>query len=130
MIVSQTGSPSLTSDMYGRATFDISNGSLENMYMSLVDEQRAYNKHLEEREDTAYQRMVKDMTSAGLNPWTGVASGGSSSSALTPARKSALEGLIQMLDSHNSTVSAQNSDSMNAVKTGASIALGLIGLFV
>lgn len=37
------------------------------------------------REDSAYQRMVKDMQKAGLNPWSGISSGGSASSRSTMA---------------------------------------------
>lgn len=57
----------------------------------------AYQKHIEEREDSAYQRMVEDMKKAGLNPWTGVASGGLSTSS-NNAVSDALSGLLGMLD--------------------------------
>lgn len=57
----------------------------------------AYQKHIEEREDSAYQRMAEDMKKAGLNPWTGVSSGGSTSSQ-NNAVSDALNGLIGMLD--------------------------------
>lgn len=51
-----------------------------------------------EREDSAYQRMVEDMQKAGLNPWTGVSSGGSPTSSVNPSMDS-LTGLIQVLGS-------------------------------
>lgn len=51
------------------------------------------------REDSAYQRMVADMQKAGLNPWTGISSGGSPAAAATPASE-ALNFTMQMLSSN------------------------------
>lgn len=64
-----------------------------------------------EREDSAYQRMVSDMRKAGLNPWTGVASGGSPTSSVNPA-ESALNSLFSGL---NYNLGVMNlSDKQNA----------------
>lgn len=49
-----------------------------------------------DREDSAYQRMVEDMKKAGLNPWTGISSGGLSTGHVNPSMDS-LTGLIQVL---------------------------------
>ena len=59
---------------------------LNNTFASLVSEQQELNRLQMEREDTAYQRMVEDMRKAGLNPWTGISSGGASSSSLVSSR--------------------------------------------
>lgn len=53
-------------------------------------------KTIWEREDSAYQRMVADMQKAGLNPWTGISSGGSSTSSTNPSLDS-LSSLISVL---------------------------------
>jgi len=80
-----------------------------------------YQKHLEDREDSAYQRMVEDMKKAGLNPWLAVSSGGLSSGSNNVVS-----------DYINSRISQQKADA-NDAKTlvgvlGALIAA--IALFV
>lgn len=74
----------------------------DNMYQKLYeDQQRVW-----EREDSAYQRMVEDMKKAGLNPWTGISSGGLSTSSSSPSSE-ALKGLIAGLEYNKSVSDSQ-----------------------
>lgn len=63
-----------------------------------------------EREDSAYQRMVEDMKKAGLNPWTGLSSGGSPTSSTNPSMDS-LTSLLQVLDGSLKTESTYTQSS-------------------
>lgn len=100
----------------------------QNVYSQILDEQRALNQLQMEREDSAYQRMVADMQKAGLNPWTGISSGGSSSSALAPAKKSAFDSLMQVFNYNEKALSNSGNQMIASIKTGAQIALGILGL--
>lgn len=82
--------------------------ALDTNYLNASANQ-VYNQQqaLWEREDSAYQRMVTDMKKAGLNPWTGISSGGLSASADTPASK-ALDSLIQTMSYNLEAMYKQN----------------------
>lgn len=60
-----------------------------------------------DREDSAYQRMVADMKKAGLNPWTGISSGGSPTSSTNPSMDSlsSLLGILNAMNSNEKTAS-------------------------
>ena len=75
------------------------NGLANSLYFNsgnIANAVYADSKAIWDREDSAYQRMVADMKAAGLNPWTGVASGGSPTSATNPSMDS-LTSLISVL---------------------------------
>lgn len=77
--------------------FDSQNLFSESELNSLYQNSLEYGQKIWEREDTAYQRMVKDMQNAGLNPWSGVSSGGSQTSS-TNLAESALNTLFSGLN--------------------------------
>lgn len=81
-----------------------------------------------QREDTAYQRMVADMKAAGLNPWTGIASGGSASSPQSPS-KDTLGGLINIVALNNQATSLKDKDNRWTGDLLAGLAKALIGIF-
>ena len=98
------------------------------LYQSMLNEQRNYNLLQMQREDTAYQRMVADMKKAGLNPWTGIASGGSASSPMTSPQKSSLEGLLNILSYNVDRAYKGNSSLMQGVQTGLKLGLPFLAL--
>lgn len=98
------------------------------LYQSMLNEQRNYNLLQMQREDTAYQRMVADMKKAGLNPWTGIASGGSSSSPMTAPQKSSLEGLLSILSYNVDRAYKGNSSMISGIQTGLKLALPFLAL--
>lgn len=67
-----------------------------NQLMDLSSQVYNQSQELWAREDSAYQRMVADMKKAGLNPWTGVSSGGLSAGSNIPAMDS-LTSLLSVL---------------------------------
>ena len=69
-----------------------------------------------EREDSAYQRMVADMKKAGLNPWTGVASGGLSTGSSNPS-SDAFNALIAGLSLNGEIAFRQNENNNRNIKS-------------
>ena len=111
---------------------DTGTGAISNpsqLYSSLFNEQKAYNLLQMQREDTAYQRMVADMKKAGLNPWTGISTGGSSSAPMQAPQKSALEGMLNILGYNVDRTDKKNRQLNQAISTGLKIALPLLALF-
>jgi len=92
-------------DMFGDNPYGyqgITQAGLESMISGLyADQQKIW-----DREDSAYQRMVADMQKAGLNPWTGISSGGLSTSSSSPSSE-ALKGLIAGLEYNKSVSDSQ-----------------------
>lgn len=110
---------------------DTGTGAISNpvqLYDSLVNEQVAMNQLQMDREDSSYQRMVEDMRKAGLNPWTGVASGGSSSSSYTSPHSSALGGLLDILGYNVDRTNKRNKQFTDSIRTGASVAFGILSM--
>lgn len=120
---------SLIGDPMGFTGFSNNPGNFESTFRDLVQEQKDYNQLQMAREDSAYQRMVVDMQKAGLNPWTGIATGGSSSSSLIPPSKSGMETLLNILKTSNDAMSKEANTILGSVNAGAKIALGILGLF-
>ena len=101
---------------------------LNTTFASLVSEQQELNRLQMEREDTAYQRMVEDMRKAGLNPWTGISSGGANSSSFVSPRSSALERVMAILEYNQKTSSENNKQILSAINTGIKVALPFLAL--
>lgn len=118
--------PQLESFPFTSGSQQVTNPS--QLYSDLIKEQQELNKLQMEREDSAYQRMVADMKKAGLNPWTGVSTGGSPTSALTSPKKSSLESLISMLMTNSKIIRSGNQDISDAIKTGLEVAIPLLTL--
>lgn len=88
---------------------------------------RADQERVWAREDSAYQRMVSDMTKAGLNPWTGISSGGLSTAGGNPS-SDILKGLIQGLE-YNKSVSDSVRKSDEKFMDQVIDILGIFGRF-
>lgn len=95
----------------------LNKGNLNTLYTNVRDETR----EIWAREDSAYQRMVADMKKAGLNPWTGIASGGLSTSTTSPTAN-AFNSLMQALEFN------QNADKIVETK-GNNLTKNLIKIF-
>lgn len=102
--------------------------NIEGLFQGLVDEQNRLNTLQMEREDTAYQRMVEDMRKAGLNPWTGISSGGLSSSSVVASNKSALDTLIQVLSYNEKNADNENKTLLNSINTAVKVAMPFLAL--
>lgn len=84
--------PNIKQTEFGENTY-VDNKDLDTLFAQVKAEQ----EEIWAREDSAYQRMVEDMRKAGLNPWTGISTGGLSSSAASPT-STAFSTLSQALD--------------------------------
>lgn len=107
---------------------DTSLSGLGNVYQSVFEDINNLNKLQMEREDSAYQRMVADMKKAGLNPWSGLSSGGLSSGSLSSPRQSALDSLLSVLKFNETEAYHNNSLALKGVNTAIRIALPFLSL--
>lgn len=92
-----------------------------NLYNTLLEEQEAYNKHIEDREDSSVQRWVEDVRKAGLNPWAFTGSGSSTTNVGSP-HKIAFDSLLSYLNFDLNKTSKNAQNILGAVKIGAGLA--------
>lgn len=96
--------PGSSTDAFGSGGYA---GLNSGAFNAVANEVSDYTKQIWAREDSAYQRMVADMKKAGLNPWTGVSSGGSPTSATNPA-SARLDSLLGMLNYNLDAMEREN----------------------
>lgn len=107
------------------ATTSISDDSLNQLYGSVLEGQKA----VWDREDSAYQRMVADMRKAGLNPWSGISSGGLATSSTNPV-ESALNSLFSGLNYNLDVKKLQYDWDKNKQNNGVKALIALMKLIL
>lgn len=99
---------------------------LDRLYSMVYEGEKEYREKVWEREDSAYQRMVADMQKAGLNPWTGISSGGSpTSSTGSSPTSSAMQFLMAGYNLNAQAAERENSNTFKMLNVIAKLVSSL-----